>query len=223
LLTDANKAIAAITYNHLNLPTQVTMSSGNISYIYDATGVKLEKVVTEGTAITRTNYDGNYVYENDALQFFNQPEGYVEPNGSAYNCVYQYKDHLGNIRLSYKDISLTSTPSLQIVEENNYYPFGLEHKGYNNVVNGVANKYKLFQGLKLDDELGLNWYSFKYRNYDPAIARFFNVDSLADKYVYNGVYNFSENRVIDGNELEGLEWSGVLGKNENGNPSISFV
>jgi len=31
------------------------------------------------------------VYENDALQFFNQPEGYVEPDGGAYNYVYQFK------------------------------------------------------------------------------------------------------------------------------------
>ena len=32
------------------------------------------------------------------------------------------------------NFSLTqATEDLQIVEENNYYPFGLEHKGYNNV------------------------------------------------------------------------------------------
>ncbi|PIX06137.1 MAG: hypothetical protein COZ76_10485, partial [Flavobacteriales bacterium CG_4_8_14_3_um_filter_35_10] len=96
------------------------------------------------------------MYENDALQFFNQPEGYVEPDGGAYNYVYQYKDHLGNIKLSYKNISLTSTPSLQIVEENNYYPFGLEHKGYNNVINGTENKYKTYQGKETEEELGKN-------------------------------------------------------------------
>ncbi|MFL9845665.1 hypothetical protein [Flavobacterium rhizosphaerae] len=52
---------------------------------------------------------------------------------------------------------------------------------------------------------GLNWDSFKYRNYDYTIDRFFNIDPLAEKNPYNGVYNFAENRVIDGNELEGLE------------------
>ena len=31
------------------------------------------------------------------------------------------------------------------------------------------------------------------------------IDPLAEKYPYNGTYNFSENRVIDGRELEGLE------------------
>lgn len=57
----------------------------------------------------------------------------------------------------------------------------------------------------LDDELGLNWHTFKYRNYDASLARFHNIDPLAEKYVYNGTYNFAENKVIQYNELEGLE------------------
>jgi len=62
-----------------------------------------------------------------------------------------------------------------------------------------------YQGQERQDELGLNWDSFKWRNYDYAIGRFMCIDPLAEKYSYNGVYNFSENRVIDAIELEGLE------------------
>ena len=92
----------------------------NINYIYDASGTKLKKVVNDNGTITTTDYAGNFIYENNVLQFFNQPEGYVEPTtdpAKPFLYVYQYKDHLGNIRLSYKDISTTSTPNLQIVEE----------------------------------------------------------------------------------------------------------
>ncbi|MDH5379945.1 MAG: hypothetical protein OEW75_03785 [Cyclobacteriaceae bacterium] len=39
----------------------------------------------------------------------------------------------------------------------------------------------------------------------PEIGRFFNVDPLADKYVYNSPYAFSENKVTSHVELEGLE------------------
>ena len=39
----------------------------------------------------------------------------------------------------------------------------------------------------------------------PDIGRFFNVDPLSERYEYQSHYNFSENRVIDGFELEGLE------------------
>lgn len=41
--------------------------------------------------------------------------------------------------------------------------------------------------------------------YDPRIGRFFAVDPLTEKYPYNSPYAFSENRVIDAVELEGLE------------------
>ncbi|WP_228449436.1 hypothetical protein [Chryseobacterium sp. 2VB] len=37
------------------------------------------------------------------------------------------------------------------------------------------------------------------------MARFFNVDPLSEQYDYQSHYNFSENRVVDARELEGLE------------------
>ena len=60
-----------------------------------------------------------------------------------------------------------------------YYPFGLEHKGYNNVVssnsNSVASKFK-FQGQELEESLGLDMYEFDLRQYDPALGRFMTTD-----------------------------------------------
>lgn len=41
--------------------------------------------------------------------------------------------------------------------------------------------------------------------HDPRIGRFFAVDPLAAQYPHNSPYAFSENRVIDKVELEGLE------------------
>ena len=34
-----------------------------------------------------------------------------------------------------------------------------------------------------------------------------SIDPLAEDYVYNSPYAFAENRVVDGRELEGLEWA----------------
>ncbi|CAM4039034.1 hypothetical protein FLJU110815_13620 [Flavobacterium jumunjinense] len=42
--------------------------------------------------------------------------------------------------------------------------------------------------------------------HDPRVGRFFAVDLLASEYAYNSPYAFSENRLIDGVELEGLEY-----------------
>src|SRR5690625_4230696 len=74
------------------------------------------------------------------------------------------------------------------------------------LVNVTKTEYLYrYQGQERQDELGLNWDSFKWRNYDYVIGRFMLIDPLAEKYVYNSPYAFSENRVIDARELEGLE------------------
>lgn len=67
----------------------------------------------------------------------------------------------------------------------------------------------------------MNWDSFKWRNYMPDIGRFFNVDPLAEDYYHNSTYAFSENRVIDSVELEGLEAVKVIDlKNNNVNVTV---
>jgi RHS repeat-associated protein len=65
-----------------------------------------------------------------------------------------------------------------------------------------------FQGQERMDEVkgaGNSW-DYKYRMHDPRLGRFFAVDPLFKDYAYNSTYAFSENRVIDGVELEGLEY-----------------
>lgn len=42
-----------------------------------------------------------------------------------------------------------------------------------------------FQGQEFNDDFGVDIYEFKYRVDDPQIDRFWQVDPLADKYVYN--------------------------------------
>jgi RHS repeat-associated protein len=346
---DLNKGIGSataqgITYNHLNLPVTITFNSGNfINYVYDATGKKLEKRVTEiiggSPVLTITQYHGKLVYQKTSadqyarLQFSPHDEGYAIKNDQGnLDYVYQYKDHLGNVRVSYKgvtqllssttfdtsaggfavkggatsllqygamvvnatgayqgvrkNISSTAVPGQrfkfnidvdrgttdavrvfiseadpatglwteylighlgpgeqtlnfdyvvkeqsvinltldkedtntqlntttnfkllnfevynvvnQIVEENNYYPFGLTHKGYNfssSGGNSVAQKYK-YNGKELQDELGLNMYDYGARNYDPALGRWMNIDPLAEKYFKSSPFAYVNNSPI---------------------------
>jgi len=105
MISDKNKSITAVSYNHQNLPYKVTFGNGgSISYTYDATGTRLAKKVqpSGGTAVT-TDYTNGFQYENNVLKFFPHPEGYVEFKNNQYLYAYQYKDHLGNIRLTYRD------------------------------------------------------------------------------------------------------------------------
>jgi len=105
MIADANKGISKIYYNHLNLPTKIEFETKRsvIHYTYDANGSKLKKEVARyGLPSKFTEYAGNYIYENNKLQFFNHTEGYATPNNlGKFDYIYQYKDHLGNVRLSY--------------------------------------------------------------------------------------------------------------------------
>ena len=184
-------------YNHLNLPTEVTFATGKINYTYDAAGTRLvKKVQPSGGTVVTTDYISGFDYENNVLQTFPHSEGYVKNNAGQYIYHYIYKDHLGNNRLIYADLDKNGeiNPATEIVEENNYYPFGLKHKGYNELP-GNGYKYK-YAGKEWNDELGLDFYDFGARNYDPALGRWMNVDPLAEKYPNIGGYVYVVNNPI---------------------------
>ncbi|WP_168731299.1 RHS repeat-associated core domain-containing protein [Robertkochia marina] len=103
---------------------------------------------------------------------------------------------------------------------HNYYPFGLQHKGYNDLTLQEFN-YKQFQGQEYTEDLSLNIHEWKYRVSDPSIGRFWQVDPLAEKYKYQTVYQFSSNQPIHAPELEGLESMHDLTWNEPGLNSIN--
>ncbi|MFC5044121.1 RHS repeat domain-containing protein [Aquimarina hainanensis] len=85
------------------------------------------------------------------------------------------------------------------------YPFGLEHRGYNNVVNGRAHNWK-YNGKEQNKSLGLNVIEMDWRQYDPAIGRFNVIDPLADHPFQSDItpYNFSWNDPIMYNDPSGL-------------------
>jgi len=97
-----------------------------------------------------------------------------------------------------------------VVSQSDYFPFGMVMPGRNDP---GTNDYRYgFQGEETDKEIKGegNSINYKYRMHDPRIGRFFAVDPLTSKYPHNSPYAFSENRVIDGVELEGLEvYTGV--------------
>ena len=106
LTADVQKDITAIGYNHLNLPAEITLTNGrSILYGYDAAGVKLRKRVLEnGQVVSRTDYAGSWVYEQDSLAFVHAAEGRLVPDAQSGQLEreYFYSDHLGNLRLVWK-------------------------------------------------------------------------------------------------------------------------
>ncbi|PSL18771.1 DUF6443 domain-containing protein, partial [Chitinophaga ginsengisoli] len=108
MVADSNKHISSIVYNHLNLPSVITIAGkGTITYQYDATGNKLSKTVLDNTGsspkTTLTDYAGAFIYRQDSLELISHEEGRIRPvykTGTPVAYAYDYfeKDHLGNVR-----------------------------------------------------------------------------------------------------------------------------
>jgi RHS repeat-associated protein len=64
-----------------------------------------------------------------------------------------------------------------------------------------------FQAQERDDEVKGegNSINYTYRMHDTRLGRFFAVDPIGGEYPYNSPYAFSENRIINSIEYEGLE------------------
>lgn len=133
---DLNKGVNLINYNHLNLVKRVEKSATEyIIYTYDATGRKLAQQVF-GPAAKTTDYMGENVYENNALQYILHEEGRVVADqsvGALYPWEYEYflKDHLGNVRVTFSE-KTTSTAYSATMENNTQASEQSTFDGYSN-------------------------------------------------------------------------------------------
>ncbi|WP_317044588.1 RHS repeat domain-containing protein [Chryseobacterium indologenes] len=190
-----------IAYNYLNLPQSILSPQGNTSYLYSADGTKVKK--TAGSKVV--DYLNGFQYENNALQFFPTSEGYFDVVKNKY--IYNYTDHLGNVRLSY----MNNGSGVEIIEESNYYAFGLKHEGYNTSVGNAAYQYK-YNGKELQ-ETGM--YDYGARFYMPDIGRWGVIDPLAEKNRRFSPYNYAINnpiRFIDPDGRSESDWIRKDGK-----------
>jgi Restriction endonuclease fold toxin 7 len=128
--------------------------------------------------------------------------GDVVVQQAGYVYIYISNESATLVDVYFDDVKITHTKS-PVIQQDDYYPFGLVFSEYKKE-NSLGNKYK-FQRQEHIEDLDLNWDSFKWRNAQPDIGRFFGIDPLADSYVYNSPYAFAENKLGLGIELEGLE------------------
>ncbi|HFK5529575.1 TPA: RHS repeat domain-containing protein, partial [Elizabethkingia anophelis] len=214
MVNHLDKGISNIAYNYLNLPSSITASMGNTDYVYRADGTKVRKVFGGKT----TDYLDGFQYENGVLQFVPTSEGYYDVVKNKY--IYNYTDHLGNVRLSY---TKGASGGAEIIEENNYYPFGLKHQGYNS--SSLANnayQYK-YNGKELQ-ETGM--YDYGARMYMPELGRWGVVDPLAEKYQTISSYQYVANNPINAIDPDGKSISPIFDSetgNYLGNDSKGFL
>jgi RHS repeat-associated protein len=117
---------------------------------------------------------------------------------------------LGNVRLSYFK---NANGSAEVLEKNDYYPFGLKHNA--NVISFGDSSYSYqYNGKEYQKETG--WSDYGARMYMPDIARWGVIDPLAETSRRFNPYNYAYNNPIsfidpDGRKAlavdEGWSWN----------------
>ena len=161
------------------------------------------------------NYDSDpikYAYEQEAfieqsiteeptpkLQFFPTAEGFYDYENNEY--IYQYKDHLGNVRVSYKK---GSNGYAEITDQNDYYPFGMNIPREEKAVFGTNSLYNYKYNGKELQESGM--YDYGARFYMPDIGRWGVVDPLAEKHPDLNPMMYANNNPIIYIDPDGMDW-----------------
>ena len=70
---------------------------------------------------------------------------------------------------------------------------------------GLLDNKNLYNDKELFDDADLNWYDYGFRNYDPQIGRFPQLDPLTDDYPFYTPYQYAGNEPIANVDLDGLE------------------
>ncbi|WP_053337435.1 RHS repeat-associated core domain-containing protein [Microscilla marina] len=104
----------------------------------------------------------------------------------------------------FDDMVVEHTPQL-IVQENHYYPFGMNLRGIEKV--GKPEHRYLYNGKEKQEEFGLNWIDYGARFYDAQLGRWHGVDELSEKYHATSPYAYVVNNPLkfidpNGKEIE---------------------
>jgi RHS repeat-associated protein len=206
LINDPYKKLQ-YSYNIFNLPNGVFTTKGDMGMQYDAESIKLRKTLPNGKV---RDYFGEIEYEDQAISIIHHAEGLIRKTGEEYRYDYVINDHLGNARVTFSDFNEDGKIQYltEIMQENHYYPFGLNMEGLWTYGYGgsIANRFQ-YNGKERGDEIVLHdpvrdfdvefgLYDYGARLYDPAIARFPSVDRLAEKYYYQSPYTYAANNPI---------------------------
>jgi RHS repeat-associated protein len=104
-----------------------------------------------------------------------------------------------------------------IIEENHYYAYGLKiaaisSKKLGDISEGkLKNPYQYNGKEMLDEDADLNWYDYGFRNYDPQIGRFMQLDPLTDDYPELTPFQYASCDPITNIDIDGLEGGGAVG------------
>ena len=227
IIRDRDKKISTsgtgltISYNYLNLPNVMSNGGKKVVNLYDALGNKLMTRFGDDalpTAFTNTPpahrfylnqtqyYNaGTYPYTPAERESIYHSEGrlyYTANNGNA-TPTYEYtlRDHLGNLRIQFSNITDPNTGYPLILQENHYYAYG---SAIPKLSTANGRERYTYNGKELVEDFNINLHNYGARQYDPLTARWNGVDALAEQYHSTTGYGY-----VGGNPISRIDPDGM--------------
>ena len=187
-----------LTYNNLNLIEKVEQDNVNLAnYSYLADGTKLAATNVAGNGLI---YMGSLVYrlQNNALMLESSSfsDGRILNTTNGYDTQYHLTDHLGSIRTIVDDDG-------DIIEQNDYYPYGSRWNAPNQLVSD--NRYR-YNGQEDQSFLNIPYTDYGARMYDSNLGKWFNIDPLSEKYYSLSPSIYCANNPIKYIDPKGEAW-----------------
>ncbi|RLJ34637.1 RHS repeat-associated protein [Chryseobacterium sp. 7] len=174
--------------------TRITDYLDGFQYTYNEGGGICLECRTESAFEQQAYRNASFVFPGNPtpewkLDFVSTAAGYYSFTENRY--IYQYIDHLGNARVSF---AKNSEGAPEIIDTNNYYPFGLNHisNSFSNSGFGSFYSYK-YNGKELQ-ETGL--FDYGWRQYMPDLGRWNGIDQLAEAYTSTSPFAYVANNPV---------------------------
>ncbi|MCZ8215759.1 MAG: hypothetical protein O9262_05930, partial [Cyclobacteriaceae bacterium] len=124
----------------------------------------------------------------------------VDVKEAGYAYIYVSNENATLVEFYVDDVVITHTPS-NIIQYNEYYPFGMQTANSWTRENTTGNSFLYNEGSELNSTSG--YYDLPYRTYDPVLGRMNGVDPLTSKYASLTPYNYSFNDPVYWNDPSG--------------------
>ena len=202
------------TYNSLNQPQQV--KSGNTvthKFAYLADGRKLlsiddvahdDGLLYVGSSVFKVGVGDYKSFESTSFS-----AGRITCTGNSYTVQYHITDHLGSVRA-------VLNQSMTVLEQNDYYPFGLRHP--NTALKTTANRYR-YNGK--EEITSTNTSDYDARQYSAEFCQWMQVDPLSEKFYSTSQYGFCAGNPLRFVDPDGLAWKPTFYVNGLGDKKIN--
>jgi RHS repeat-associated protein len=181
LTANASESVSIIDYYPEGKPKKITFTNSNYTeYYYDDSGDKYKTVFFNNSNSKKkvTWHVGSGIYVLDEvvsttainLDEMDTPTGQIKRNGTIYDNIYRLSDHLGNVRVTYKESGTGN--GINILSTNDYYAWGgtLPGRAY------TSSSYRYgYQGQEKSPDGGL-WDQFELRLYNHDLGRWMAPD-----------------------------------------------